>query len=268
MASSLTDRDPLRRAREVLTRHYPEQNRIRMLMFDVGLTTERVDMSGPAVLVWFNVLEEAQRHGRVEALIARAAEDYPASTELRDLARLIRGSAVSPEAPANDVAPRMFLSFAEADGVIAATLRDRLGVMGFDPIVAAESRTVGEELRAGVLRAVEGSDAAMVLVSAASRSAAHLAPELRLVLDRRLRSSGYLVVPVRLDDAELPRELSHVAALDLRGFTDGVLPEATVKALSVLRERLVLGRVAPQVVEEADRAGDPLLSFLRRLAAS
>jgi len=268
MASESTERDILRRARSVLASIYDRPENARMLLADIGIDHRRVDLSGPATEIGFRVLEEARKEGNVGALLERAIEDYPGSKDLQELAHLYGLSTGVPLSPAIDTAPRVFLSFAESDATLIAARRERLAVMGFVPVLAAESRSLGEDLRAGVLRAIEGSDATLLAVSAASQSSARVAGELRLALERRLRGSGYVVIPVHLDDTAAPKELAQVAALDLRGFQGGLIPPAAVSALTTLRERLGLGRAAPQVIEEADRAVDPLLTFLRRLAAS
>jgi hypothetical protein len=44
---------------------------------DVGIRTGNVNLSGPIRDVWFNVIEEASKHGLLDALYAYALEEHP-----------------------------------------------------------------------------------------------------------------------------------------------------------------------------------------------
>lgn len=268
MASKINERDVLRRAREVLAHLYPSGSDVKRVIYDAGLDPRRIDLSGSSSVVWFNVLVEAEKTDTIGPLLALALQDYPSQRELQELASMVGVARSAPASPREGYRPRLFLSFHGADRGRVDAVRARLDEAGFEPVTVEESLTLGEDFKVGVLRAVEGSDAAMVFISATSSASATLAEDLRTILRRQKQSGGYLAIPARLDETPLPAELANLAALDLRGFSEGALPEAIASSLDALRERLLLGRSAPQVVETAERAATPLLSYLRRLAAS
>jgi hypothetical protein len=57
---------------------YPNPDRARLVVRSAGLDPDEIDFGGPAKLVWLRIVEEANRHKRIEPLIRIVATDYPA----------------------------------------------------------------------------------------------------------------------------------------------------------------------------------------------
>lgn len=77
-----------RELRAVLASLYDDPRDAIRLATDAGISRARVDFSGPAQIVWFNLLEEASRSSRVTALIEAARSEYPQHPALARLAQL------------------------------------------------------------------------------------------------------------------------------------------------------------------------------------
>lgn len=76
------DRESRKKLREALTALYDSHDRIRSVCNDVGIRTGNVNLAGPIRDVWFNVIEEASKHGLLDALYAYAKTDYPTDADL------------------------------------------------------------------------------------------------------------------------------------------------------------------------------------------
>jgi len=77
--------DLKRRLREHLSRLFSESRAGRIFVSDVGLDPGRIDFSGSASIVWFNILEEADKSGRLVDLVEAAVQQYPKNRELLEL---------------------------------------------------------------------------------------------------------------------------------------------------------------------------------------
>ncbi len=76
------DRDSRKKLREALTALYDSHDRIRAACVDVGIRTGNVNLAGPIRDVWFNVIEEAGKHGLLDALYAYALKEHPVDEPL------------------------------------------------------------------------------------------------------------------------------------------------------------------------------------------
>jgi hypothetical protein len=77
-----------RELRATLERLYTMPADALRLCSDAGVARGRVDFTGSMQVVWFNVLEEAGKSGRVAALVEAARRDYPQDPTLARLGRL------------------------------------------------------------------------------------------------------------------------------------------------------------------------------------
>jgi len=82
----------LRELRATLVGLYGDPRDAMRLAADAGISRSRVDFSGPAQPVWFSLLEEAERSGRVGALLHAARQDYPQDATLARLERFVAAS--------------------------------------------------------------------------------------------------------------------------------------------------------------------------------
>ena len=113
---------------------------------------------------------------------------------------------------------RVFLCHASQDKPVVRDLYQKLAAEPWiDPWLDEERLLPGQDWNLEIEKAVEASDAVIVCVS--SRSIAkegYLQKELRKVLDIALEKleGAIFVLPVKLDDCELPRQLKDRQALD------------------------------------------------------
>ena len=90
----MTDRhDLLSRMREALADLYDDQRSAGRMADDAGLDAARIERADRAVNYWHSILREAERQGKMDALLALAVKEYPARTDLADL----RGRVSHPE---------------------------------------------------------------------------------------------------------------------------------------------------------------------------
>lgn len=75
----------LREWRAVFAGIFPTAERARMLLNDAGIATSRINFGGTAETTWQSALDEAQKTGRLGALLAVARQEYPSNPALRAL---------------------------------------------------------------------------------------------------------------------------------------------------------------------------------------
>ncbi len=113
---------------------------------------------------------------------------------------------------------RIFLCHASQDKPIVRELYQRLLAAGWiDPWLDEEKLLPGQDWDLEIEKAVEASDAVIVCVSSTSVvKEGYIQKELRQVLDIALQKlyGTIFVIPVRLDECELPRQLRDRQALD------------------------------------------------------
>jgi hypothetical protein len=77
----------LTQLRNVLSDLYPDVVDARTVASTAGLPVSRIVLQGRAVNVWHAILEEAEKQGRVEAVIRVALDEYPSHNGLQAAAR-------------------------------------------------------------------------------------------------------------------------------------------------------------------------------------
>ncbi len=125
----------IERARDVLAELFSVTDDARLIAKDAGLKLIRITASDQPQRHWDNILEEAQKAGRVLPVLDRALKDYPAHAELKD----VRKQWVAQEAPGYQIDVQcadittfpcdvLALKYAQAfyrtDTLIASSLRD------------------------------------------------------------------------------------------------------------------------------------------------
>jgi len=113
---------------------------------------------------------------------------------------------------------RVFLCHASQDKPIVRELYQRLLAEGWiDPWLDEEEILPGMNWEVEIEKAVEASDAVVVCISSTSVvKEGYIQKELRQVLDIALQKlyGAIFIIPVRLDDCELPRQVRDRQALD------------------------------------------------------
>jgi hypothetical protein len=113
---------------------------------------------------------------------------------------------------------RVFLCHASQDKTIVRDLYQRLTAEPWiDPWLDEEKLLPGQDWNLEIEKAVESSDAVIVCVSSTSISKeGYVQKELRRILNIALEKleGAIFVLPVKLDDCELPRQLKDRQALN------------------------------------------------------
>lgn len=112
---------------------------------------------------------------------------------------------------------RVFLIYAREDLEAARRLTTELREHGFNPWLDVEEITPGQVWQKAVIRALEESAVALVLVSEHLAKKGFVQEELKVALETLQEREKDLspVVPVRLDKSDVPERLSHVQWVNL-----------------------------------------------------
>lgn len=129
----------------------------------------------------------------------------------------------------------VFISHSGEDRATAQRLRAALERVGMKTVDPLESATFGDNLLAVISAAIERADMAVVLVSTRSAKSDWVDTEAAIAVGRVLAGRGGRVVPVVLDNAELPFLLQDFQSIrvdrpqDLDRVAEAIsrLPEAT-----------------------------------------
>lgn len=112
---------------------------------------------------------------------------------------------------------RIFLIYAREDIEAARQLADELKQNGYNPWLDVLEITPGQIWQRAVLRALEESSIAIVLISQHLSKQGFVQKELKIALDTLQEKEKDMspVIPVRLDDSPVPDRLSHVQWVNL-----------------------------------------------------
>lgn len=132
---------------------------------------------------------------------------------------------------------RVFLCHSSGDKHLVRQLYDRLRDDGFAPWLDEKELLPGINWREEIPRAVRGSDAVIVCLSKDFQRAGYRQKEVRLALEivEEQPEGGIFLIPVKLEECEVPAALSHWQWANL--FEPGGY-DLLVRALRVRSERL------------------------------
>ena len=160
---------------------------------------------------------------------------------------------------------RVFLCHASQDKPIVRELYQRLLAVPYgddkgwiDPWLDEEKLLPGQDWNMEIEKAVEAADVVIVCLSNTSVSKeGYIQRELKFVLDIALEKPDgtIFVVPLRLDDCELPRQLRSWQAVDY--FPAERQDRSFEKLLQSLHIRYESGAGANNVIESEDGSGKP-----------
>lgn len=111
----------------------------------------------------------------------------------------------------------VFLIYAREDLETARKMAYDLKEQGFNPWLDVEEITPGQVWKKAVINALEKSTAAIVLVSKNLGKKGFVQEELKIALEtlQEREKDVSPVIPVRLDDTEVPEQLSHIQWVNL-----------------------------------------------------
>lgn len=109
----------------------------------------------------------------------------------------------------------VFLSHSSADKAVVRELADALGSQGLRVFLDERELHVGDSLYAALNNALDDSEFVVFAVSKASVASGWVSSEVGGTLARQIRNRRKLVLPVLLDDAEIPPLLADLIWLDM-----------------------------------------------------
>jgi hypothetical protein len=149
---------------------------------------------------------------------------------------------------------RIFVSYAEVDGVSARRLADALRGAGHEPWVASEQILIGESIPAAIDRALGRADYVIVCLSVSALASGWVENELAAAVMKHFASKAARVLPVRLGDVSRPSLIAHLLSADL--FPDGAAWERGLQALIRSIDELE-GRKGGAPAPKASPVSDP-----------
>ena len=174
----------------------------------------------------------------------RGADDYISKPVEFDelMARIRAGKRIAEllkidSSPAPELQPyrrKIFISHAHEDSEVAGEIYDLLETGGLKPWLDKRDLHAGDEWRREIPRQIRASDAVIVCLSKSGvRKRGYVQDEFRLALEelRRLPPGQRFIIPVRIDDCEVPREFQEFHYLD---YHDPAFARQIVRSLTFL----------------------------------
>jgi hypothetical protein len=119
--------------------------------------------------------------------------------------------------------PRLFLSYAAKDKIYARRLAEELEKTGASVWFDEWELQIGDSLRQKIDEAIAISDYLLILLSPNSVNSNWIQAEWRAALSNELNNRAVTVIPVLVEDCDIPSDLSGRLYLDLRSnFQEGV----------------------------------------------
>jgi hypothetical protein len=130
---------------------------------------------------------------------------------------------------------KLFLAYSHGDSQKVRDVYSILKTNGFDPWLDEMNLLPGQQWKPEIRRAIRGSDLVLLCISSSSvNKKGYFQKELRDAVDIALMSSDTFIIPVRLDEGEVPFIISNYQSLDYFQ-PDG--PERLVNLLRAIKVR-------------------------------
>lgn len=261
----------LRDLRRALARLYPDRRTVMRVLSDAGLPLQRIDLHGSTEDLWFQALQEALRLDALGYILEVALDEYPDDDALRKAVsgepdRWEATPEPSGEGPSADlVCTLRHLSSDEVKAVRRLLLK--LIEAGIRPLVVEDESTPGapitDALDDGVRKTLGG-----VLVLTSRTISEGWTDVLEQRYRRAHRPGGeYLIVPLLLDDSEVPEHLLVRSVIDLRDVpAGGALPNRIDVQAGQLADAFARMRRG-EPAEVGSVLWDRLVDFVRRAVA-
>lgn len=161
-------------------------------------------------------------------------------------------------------APRVFISHSSQDRDFVHTLVSNLKNLGLSIWVDYAELQVGDSIVTGISNALREADYFMVILSRASIKSRWMTAELNFALMEELSGRGIAILPVLIEDCELPPLLKDRVYADFRqsyqaGFEKlaNVIKWATGTTLSLTGQSAEVGRSGFETVEDVIESAGP-----------
>jgi hypothetical protein len=153
------------------------------------------------------------------------------------------------------VTQKVFISYASEDSDAALQIRDSIAASGFTVWLDIDGIAPGADLLEKIGNALGDVDYVVALLSRKSIFKSWVRTETRLALVHEIERGRPTVIACRLDDCEVPLELSHKRYLDFSGRVEAALDEL-VRALqgapldvAVPKQTVIAGMIRNGVAE-------------------
>ncbi|MEV0296246.1 toll/interleukin-1 receptor domain-containing protein [Nocardia sp. NPDC050710] len=162
--------------------------------------------------------------------------DSPDSVDI-ETARKVRGTGTRPrryEAETERSGHRLFLAHSSADRPIVRELFQLLALDGFEPWLDEDSLLVGQNSDHGVREAIRYSDAMVVFLSSNGLENDYVNQHISRIMTRGGQTyGGGLIIPIKLEDCEVPARLARIHPVVLSISDDDFSIGATYLRLQV-----------------------------------
>ena len=187
-------------------------------------------ISVAAAAATFILFAETNLNSSYVYLVAIAASAYAAAFSLVYSRTIERNRARKKQ---------IFIIHAREDSEQAINLADHLKASGFNPWLDVQNIVPGQRWEKAVLHALEQSVVALFLSSENTVKAdGYFSKEIQIVMESFGVSNEFdsPIIPVRLDDTELPQSLSGIQWLDLYGANSLEILEESLSAYLLERK--------------------------------
>lgn len=118
---------------------------------------------------------------------------------------------------------KVFISYSSKDSNAAKNIAEMLREHGIEPWLAEEQVLPGDRIFEKIQKAIKESEYFIVLLSQNSLKSKWVSMELGAALSRAAEGTGSRILPVILDDVQLPANIRSILYIDLRqNFKDGI----------------------------------------------
>jgi hypothetical protein len=133
--------------------------------------------------------------------------------------------------------PRVFISYAHEDGVLASRVFDWLQKAYFEPWLDRESLTGGDDWDQRIEADLDSSDFVLVLYTPAfcRKTDSYLNKEVALACDRALRVRGSFLIPLRTADLAEADRVDALRKYDEMELREATFEEDMAKVISTMR---------------------------------
>lgn len=118
---------------------------------------------------------------------------------------------------------KVFISYSSKDSSAAKNIAEMLRENGIEPWLAEDQILPGDRISEKIQKAIKGSEYFVVLLSQNSLKSKWVSTELGAALRKATGKTGSRIIPVILEDVQLPTDIRDILYIDLReNFQEGV----------------------------------------------
>jgi hypothetical protein len=124
---------------------------------------------------------------------------------------------------------KIFISYSHKDVELVTAFAQRLSLCGFDLWIDEKDVEIGSNYTSQIFGGIYDSDVYMVFISKSSLNSVWVNAEIDFALTRKIEGGRLQLIPVRLDDSEMPVALRNIDFLDARFSVNDAVKQFTDK---------------------------------------